>query len=50
MKKYTFAYGRGSMDFEVDESLVIKEIRAQPFEVMKDINRKAGTKARFHLQ
>ncbi len=40
MKKYTFAYGRGDMDFEVDESLVLKEIRTQPFEVMKDV--KAG--------
>lgn len=37
MKKYTYAYGRGTMDFEVEESKVLKEIRTKEFPVIKDI-------------
>ncbi len=37
MKKYTYAYGRGTMDFEVEESKVLKEIRTKEFPVIKDV-------------
>ncbi len=37
MKTYEFAYGHSSKKFNLDEELVIKEVRTQPFPVMTDI-------------
>ena len=37
MKKYTYAYGRKTMDFEVDESKVLQEIRTKEFPVVQDV-------------
>lgn len=37
MKKYTYAYGRKTMDFEVDESKVLQEIRTKEFPVIQDV-------------
>lgn len=37
MTKYSFAYGRGTKEFELNEKLVLKEVRTKPFEPMKDV-------------
>ena len=37
MKKYEFAYGKGKKEIELDESLVLKEVRTNDFETIKDI-------------
>ena len=37
LKKYTYAYGHGTMDFELDESKVLKEIRTKEFPVLQDV-------------
>lgn len=37
MQHYTYAYGRKTMDFELDEEKVLKEIRTKEFPVVKDI-------------
>lgn len=39
-KQYDFAYGRGRMKFDLDEDLVLQEIRTEEYPVMQDV--KAG--------
>ncbi len=37
MKKYVLPYGQGSKEIELDETLVLKEVRTKEFEPMKNI-------------
>ena len=37
MQHYTYAYGRRTMDFELDEKKVLKEIRTKEFPVVEDV-------------
>lgn len=37
MKTYEYAYGRGTKQFTIDESLVLKEVKTAKFEPLKDI-------------
>ena len=37
MKKYVLPYGQGSKEIELDEKLVLKEVRTKEFEPMKNI-------------
>lgn len=36
MRHCTFAYGRGQMDFDVDDELVLSEVRTRPFPAIPD--------------
>ena len=37
MKKYVLPYGQGSKEIELDETLVLKEVRTKEFEPLKNI-------------
>ena len=37
LKTYQYAYGRGTIDFTLDDEHVMKEIRTAAFEPMTDI-------------